>query len=318
MSVAMAVVLLAAIRAPSALKLDRAAPAAAAAIWMAALVVRAAASVLIGVLFLFFLPATPLFPVLTDWCLHDIVPPLADYVDIDGHAVGHALAVVPSILLAASVASAALALGRDARAARLLIDRAVGSGPGGSVLVHGERSLVAAAGWRHPRIVVSAGALATLDDEELAAGLDHERGHIRRRHRHVLAAAELCRAAAWFLPGSRRAACELAFHLERDADRWAVRRNCPLALASAICKTAANGAEGSVVLTTLGGGSATRRVRQLIAEGDGRGLAAPRRWVVVAATMLALAVGASALVPVAAAGAAARPHNHAPGHHCSG
>jgi bla regulator protein blaR1 len=317
MSVAMAVVLLAAIGAPCALRLDRAAPAAAAAIWMAALVVRAAVGVLIGVLAVFFVPATPLFRAVTGWCLHDIVPPLASYVDVDGHAVGHAATVVPSVLVAASVASAALALWRDARAARLLVDHAAGSGPGGSVLVDGERSLVAAAGWRHPRIVVSAGALATLDDEELAAGLDHERGHIRRRHRHVLAAAELCRAAAWFLPGSRRAAAELAFHLERDADRWALQRNCPLALASAICKTAANGSEKSLALTTLGGASATRRVRQLIAAGDGRGLAAPRRWVVVAATMLALAAGASALVPVAAADGAGRPHHHAPGHHCS-
>jgi len=60
--------------------------------------------------------------------------------------------------------------------------------------------LVAAAGLRKPRVVVSAGALLNLDDEELAASLDHEHGHIVRRHRYVLVAAELCRALARLFP----------------------------------------------------------------------------------------------------------------------
>ena len=51
--------------------------------------------------------------------------------------------------------------------------------------------LVAAAGLRRPRVLVSAGALLALDDDELEASLEHERGHIARRHRYVLVVSEL-------------------------------------------------------------------------------------------------------------------------------
>jgi len=76
-----------------------------------------------------------------------------------------------------------------------------------------------------------------LDDEELAASLEHERGHVARRHRFALVIAEVCRASARALPGTRHAVAELIFHLERDADRLVVDRlHDPAALASAICK----------------------------------------------------------------------------------
>jgi len=51
--------------------------------------------------------------------------------------------------------------------------------------------LVAAAGLRKRRVVVSADALLNLDHEELAAALDDEYGHIVRRHRKVLVAASV-------------------------------------------------------------------------------------------------------------------------------
>ena len=77
-------------------------------------------------------------------------------------------------------------------------------------------------GCGRPRIVISAGALVALDDAELLASLDHERGHIALRHRYLLVAGELARAVARFLPGTRAAARELVFSLERDADRYAL------------------------------------------------------------------------------------------------
>jgi hypothetical protein len=124
--------------------------------------------------------------------------------------------------------------------------------------------------------VVSAGALTSLDDGELYAGLDHERGHIDRRHRWVLVAAAVLRGLARPLPGTRAAAEELAFHLERDADRFALRRdNEPLDLATAICK-AAGGANLGVTAMALNGGGAARRVRQLLESSDATSRPMPR------------------------------------------
>ena len=66
---------------------------------------------------------------------------------------------------------------RDARAARRLVaQHAVGLGPRNSLIVGGSDVVFAVAGLVRPRIVVSAGALTSLDDDELAAGLDHEEG----------------------------------------------------------------------------------------------------------------------------------------------
>jgi beta-lactamase regulating signal transducer with metallopeptidase domain len=121
------------------------------------------------------------------------------------------------------------------------------------------------AGLRRPRVIVSAGALTTLDDDELAASLDHEHGHIARRHRFLFVFAELCRGLARFLPGTGRATRELAFHLERDADQWALaRRHDPYALASAICKAATARPGQAPALTSLGGSGVTERLRQLL------------------------------------------------------
>jgi beta-lactamase regulating signal transducer with metallopeptidase domain len=147
-------------------------------------------------------------------------------------------------------------------------------------------------------VIVSAGALTQLDDEELAAGLEHERGHIARRHRYILVGAELCRAVAWLIPGSRRAVDQLAFHLERDADRWALRRRHDrLALASAICKAATTRTAASPAFAPLGGSGVAERLDQLT------GVAEPvvgRRAVavnVLAAALVALTLGLALTVP---------------------
>ena len=124
-------------------------------------------------------------------------------------------------------------------AVRRLVRSPLGEGPEGSVIVGGEDVMLAAAGLTRPTLVVSAGALARLDDAELAAAMAHERAHIRRFHRYVLLFAEVCRVLGRPLPGTARAVRQLRFHIERDADRCAVReRTDRLALASAICKAA--------------------------------------------------------------------------------
>jgi Zn-dependent protease with chaperone function len=90
-------------------------------------------------------------------------------------------------------------------ARQIVAAHAVGLGPRNSLIVGGSDVLFAVAGLIQPRIVVSAGALASLDDDELAAGFDHEAGHIARRHRFVMLLALGLRALGRAVPGSGRA-----------------------------------------------------------------------------------------------------------------
>jgi hypothetical protein len=298
MIVVVAALLSAGIVLPHVLRLERVAPLTAASIWGCSLVLRALAALFAATYVVLFLPATELFAALTHWCLHAVVPLLATHVGVSGHGLGRVAIVVPGALLAASLASAAFGVAGAARAVQGLLSRsAVARGPSDSLIIGGPGVLVAAAGLTRPRVIVSAGALTLLDDEELAAGLEHERGHIARRHRYILVGAELCRAVAWLIPGSRRAVDQLAFHLERDADRWALRRRHDrLALASAICKATTRTA-ASPAFAPLGGSGVAERLDQLT------GVAEPvvgRRAVavnVLAAALVALTLGLALTVP---------------------
>lgn len=214
-----------------------------------------------------FLPATAVFESLTQWCWHTILPPTAAHVMLTGHGVGDLISLLPGLLLVESVASMAFGLIRAVRTVhRLVVGNAIGRGPRDSVIVSGSEVFVAAAGIARPQVVVSAGALTALDDDELAASLDHERGHIDRRHRFVVLYAELCRALGFFIPGARSAVRQLIFHLERDADAWSLARsNSRLALASAICKAALRPATTTPNLAALGGGGGGDRTGRRVA-----------------------------------------------------
>ena len=166
-------------------------------------------------------------------------------------------------------------MAQAAFAVRRLVRTPLGRGPENSVIVGGDDVVLAAAGLARPTLVISAGALARLDDAELAAAIAHERAHIRRRHRYVLLYAELCRVLGRPLPGTAHAVRQLRFHIERDADRSAVRgRADRLALASAICK-AATGATTRAGMAALGGDGTAARVRELLQDAVPGGGAAP-------------------------------------------
>jgi beta-lactamase regulating signal transducer with metallopeptidase domain len=114
-------------------------------------------------------------------------------------------------------------------------------------------------------VLVSAGAMLELDDDELQAALAHERAHIARRHRYVLAYGELCRALAQLLPGTRRAVDELAFHLERDADRWALAHRAERrALAAALRKSASPRREARSFVMALRGARVEERLDEIL------------------------------------------------------
>jgi hypothetical protein len=142
----------------------------------------------------------------------------------EGHwAAGHAAAALGGLALVVSVGLAGMRIVQATLAVRRLVRASVGLGPDNSLIVGGDDVVLAAAGITRPRLVVSAGALAHLDDDELAAALAHEHAHIRRCHRYVLLYAEFCRVLGRPLPGTTHAIRQLRFHIERDADRSAVR-----------------------------------------------------------------------------------------------
>lgn len=314
MTSALAAVVAGSVLLPHLLRLERAPPATAIAVWLSALALRALLAVLAVVLLLFFLPRAEPFMAITHWCLDVVVP-------VEGHAIGDALLYAPGVLLAASLLLACVRTAREARAARHIVAaHAVGVGPGQSLVVGGHEVLFAVAGLARPRVLVSAGALARLDDQELEAALDHERAHIARRHRFLMLAGVTCRALGRPVPGANRSLDALAFHLERDADRWALRRrNDRLALASVICKAAADRPPASgATVSALGGTGVRERLGQLLEEPS----AGRPRWTAAALNGLAAAMVAGTLllaaaVPAAAvAGAGGDAHRAHHGHHC--
>jgi Zn-dependent protease with chaperone function len=241
-------------------------PAAGIALWMSVLLLRALLALTLAALVILYVPATQLFQLLTHWCLHAVIPFFTTHLGFSGHRLGDVAVLVPALVLAVSLVSAGVAAWRAARGVRRRLGRnLVGPGPDESLLIGGNDVILAAAGLRTPRVVVSAGALCALDDPELRAGLEHERGHIARRHRFLFLSGNLCYALARLIPGSRSALTRLQFHLERDADDYAVRRTGdPLALASAICKAATERGQGSVALAPLGGRNVSQRLDVLL------------------------------------------------------
>ena len=315
MIIAAALVIAGAIALPHVLRLEHAHASSAATMWFCALALRAVITVAAVLFIIIVLPTTQLFSLVTHWCWHAVLPVATAHLGLDGHRVGDAATVIPALLLAATVIWVAFGVARAARMVRAFVRQAeLGPGPDGSVMVGGPEVVVAVAGLHRPRVVISAGALIALDDDELAASLDHERGHIERRHRFVLLTAQFLRTLGRPLPGTRTAMRELTFHLERDADAFAIRKtHDPLALASAICKAASAPFLGTNGVTTaLGGGAASRRVRELA-----RGAPVPGSTKVVRAlamTMVAVTVAAAAALPAAAASTGGPPDDE---RHCT-
>jgi Zn-dependent protease with chaperone function len=307
-----------AIALPHLVRLDRTKPATAATLWIAALTIRALASISLALYALLVFPDTSVYRVLTHWCEHAVAPVMGLDLHIQGHAIGAVVVLVPVVGAGGALVATAARTGGAARSLQQMLSvHSLGIGPAGSMIVGGPEVVVAAAGLVRPRVVVTAGALATLDDDELAAGLAHEHGHIVRRHHLLLAYAEGCRAVAAQLPGTRRAVSEFRFQLERDADEWALRHHHdPCALASAICKAATFRTTPTVV--GLGSGAVERRVDELMASPS----PPPGHWrrrIVDTAAVLVVSVAISSAVALPAealAGAPAQVVPHAE-HHCA-
>lgn len=223
-----------------------------------ALVLSAAAIAIVA------FPSTAAFAEISSWCFHAVVPYLSAHLGVSGHAVGHAATLMPALTVSALLISATLAARRATHEVRRWIrSSSIGSGPGGSLIVAGSPVVLATTGLRHPQVLVSAGALLNLDERELNAGLEHERGHVRRGHRFISVAATALHGCCRLLPGSGAALEEIHFHVERDADEYARKTtNDPAGLARAILKAAAP-QTGFGSVNGLGGADVADRLQAL-------------------------------------------------------
>jgi bla regulator protein blaR1 len=305
---------------PHSLRLQRVHPVTASVLWLSSLALRALTGVLAVILLLFFLPRTQLFTAITHWCLDVVVPVVGRELHIEGHGLADLVLLVPGIALGLSLLFICHKTAHGARQARHLIEHDVlGDGPRESLIVSGPDVVFAVAGLVRPRIVVSAGALTWLDDEELDAALDHERAHIVHRHRFVMLLAVAFAALGRAIPGTERAIRELAFHLERDADHWALRqRNDRLALASVICKAAGAEPIAGPAVASLGSTGVCERLSQLLSE-DSTGQPRPAAAALnaLATAMVVCTLSLAAVVPTAAvAGVGDDAHRTHHAHHC--
>jgi hypothetical protein len=207
-------------------------------------------------------------------------------------------------LLAAAAAATPLALllgaARLARARRALARLAPGAraqrGPGPHVLAS-EAPLSLAIGVLRPRIVVSRGLVAALAPAELAAVLEHERAHARRRDalRGLLA-----RTLSWpHLPRVRRGLlAELRLATERACDELAAERaGDRLLVAEAILaveRLAGARPLAPALAESFGPSCVAPRVEALLAEPAHAG-PARRAWLAAGAMAAAAVAGADAL-----------------------
>lgn len=144
------------------------------------------------------------------------------------------------------------------------------------------RPLAFTVGLWNPQVVLSEGMISKLSQEELAAVLSHELGHVQSRDPLRLAVVRFLADALWFLPVARSLAADFADVVEAAADDWAVAiTRQPVDLASALVKTARAGVQQSIPLATPLAGHLTveDRVERLLGLVNRKGPeTTKRRW----------------------------------------
>jgi Zn-dependent protease with chaperone function len=197
-----------------------------------------------------------------------------------------------------SLRRASLSTREHAETARIVGRRA--AGPDAAFVLDAAPPAVYCVPGRPPTIVLTTGALAVLDAEQLAAVLAHERAHLAGRHHLLLAVTRSLAAVAPAIPLFTRGTAEVARLAEMRADDAAARRagrgpgheRERRTLLTALLAMGAGGAAAPVPASWLPatGGVVAARVRRL-AEPP-----APAR---LAAYGLTLAAGTLAIAAVA-------------------
>jgi Zn-dependent protease with chaperone function len=138
---------------------------------------------------------------------------------------------------------------------------------------------------RPPTIVLTTGALAVLDSEQLTAVLAHERAHLAGRHHLLLAVTKGLAATFPAVPLFARAQAEIARLAEMAADDTAAKRTGRRPLIEALV---AMGTGTAMPASALGAASyaVTARVQRLLDPADRGSLARYRTGLVAALVVL--------------------------------
>lgn len=117
----------------------------------------------------------------------------------------------------------------------------------------------------HPRIVLSEGTLRLLGPEQIAAVIEHERGHALGQHGLVmLPMVGLGKVFGW-IPYARLAPGRIASLLEMSADDFSARRSSPRTLATALVDMATSGWAPTCALSATGS-DVSGRVGRLLSD----------------------------------------------------
>ena len=199
------------------------------------------------------------------------------------------------VLLAAS--AAVLRARRRQRMLLSLLAHGDPKVPGALVIDYPAAAAYCVPGLRS-RIVISAGALALLDQAELAAVLAHERAHLRERHDLVLLPFTALRRAFPRSASARRAHAAVALLVEMLADDHALKQRPARELVTALIRVGASGPDAAPTGALAAGGTQDGEVAARVARllEPAPGLSAPSLALVCAAAALLVAVPAALLV----------------------
>ncbi len=133
----------------------------------------------------------------------------------------------------------------------------------GTDLLENSRPVAYCLPGRHPRIVISEGALRLLSSSQAHAVIEHERGHAHEHHGLVMLPMTGLRKMFGWVPYAQLASGEIASLLEMSADDYSAKRNDPVNLAAALVRMATSGPVPSCALGSSGG-DIPRRVERLL------------------------------------------------------
>ena len=222
---------------------------------------------------------------------------------------GAAAALITAALLSV-LARTAVLTSRRRRAHRLVLDlltqpdgrvragRGHSRSPEVRILDHRAAVAYTLPGW-HSRVVLSAGLVELLTEQELAAVVEHERAHLRARHDLLVLPFQAWAVALGWVPGVRLAGGSVAELTEMLADDVAAARTSRAALAAALAKVALAGGPPTVKPDRLAdspaiaGTGVTGRVRRLL---DPHCLTRGESLLVASVSVLLLAIPASVLL----------------------
>jgi len=164
------------------------------------------------------------------------------------------------------------------------------------------------------RILATTGALRVLDEQQLAAAVEHERAHVVGHHHAMKALSQAVRSVSRWLGMLRNYPCTVRTLMELHADDVAARHHGSRTVAAALLQIGAAGTSSAPpTAASLGGDDLADRIRRLLNRDANRGGGAASVIAIGAATALfAVPVLCSLIPAMSLAGTARTSHEDPP------